>query len=133
MKTYKMLRLGIVFFLSIITVIISLSGCEKENQESAVFDKGGGMMEYEKEIDGSSLFIRIDDKRSENADYQEDYREPNNNQWITDLDWVHVFYLPSSHRLFIIAEENTSGRKRKASVRANTEYGGEVHIHVVQR
>ena len=128
-----MLRFSVVFFLSIITMIISLSGCEKENQDSAVFDKVGGMREYEKEIDGSSLFIRIDEKRSENADYQEDYREPNNNQWITDLDWVHVFYLPSSHRLFITAEPNPSGRKRKASVRANTEYGGEVHVHVVQR
>ena len=128
-----MLRFSVVFFLSIITVIISLSGCEKENQESAVFEKVGGMREYEKEIDGSSLFIRIDDKRSGNAFYQEDYREPNDSQWITDLDWVHVFYSPSSHILIIRAEENTSGRKRKASVRANTEYGGEVHIHVVQR
>ena len=128
-----MLRFSIVFFLSMITVIISLSGCEKENQESAVFDKVGGMREYEKEIDGSSLFIRIDDKRSGNADYQEDHREPNNSQWTTDLDWVLVSYAPSSHRLFIIAEPNPSGRKRKASVRANTEDGGEVHIHVVQR
>ncbi len=92
--------------------LLCFTSCEKEAENSFVFSAEGGPYEFNTEVDGSSLKIYSGDVSSRDAKLY------NNSQWVAELDWIIVFYIPAEQHIHVGVHENTTGKKRTARVTA---------------
>lgn len=104
----------------LIALLIALGvvSCSKDPSYDFCFSRLGGPLEYQDIfIDGETLSIEIDGRVSKPA-FLSTGEPKNDDQWVSDLEWLRAYYSPVHHWLFISASENSTGKCREAIVRA---------------
>ena len=91
--------------------------CEKI-EHSFFFSSLGGPYEFDMELDGSTLMVSDDSGSSNKAVFYGSEADMEHSNWVAELDWIHVFYLPTSQHVHVLVLENKTGAARKARVSA---------------
>lgn len=91
--------------------------CEKV-EHTFFFNENGGPYDFEMELDGSSLMVS-DNKGSVNsAVFYGNESDMEHSNWVVDLDWIRVYYLPTEQHVYVSVSENGTGKVRTARVTA---------------
>lgn len=102
------------------TLILLSSSCSQERDYLYFcFSSVGGPIEYNADIDGSSISIECDGVFSRKAEFYEDCADESESQWFAELDWIRVYYTPSRQHLQFYVDRNPTGKKRMAYITAN--------------
>ena len=128
-RTFLVLKI-----ISLLLVLLLAPSCKKDgpNTYRFCFSEGGGpLLYYDVDIYGATLSLRSGEEYAKPAIFSEDYATPNNSEWYTELDWIHVDYTPYTKELYIGVNENKSGKKRKATITANGP-DGIVRVYITQ-
>lgn len=109
----------ILFFLTAIAVFVS--SCTKDgiDRYSYTFTAEGGPLLYELDIDGATISLESSGVEADKPVFIENYGNPDDGQWFTELDWIRVYYTPFTETLYISADKNLSGRSRKALIKCS--------------
>lgn len=136
-----MSRRTIYYLLTLFGIFLTLSCVKDENDHfHFTFNNLGGPQVYEVDIDGASLAIEIDGRRSKPAHFGRDLADEKNSNWIVEwedrfTDWIWVSYMPywgERGQLYVLVHENTTGQRRSARVTADKHDGGQVIIDIKQ-
>lgn len=112
-------------------IVLCVVSCSKDPSCDFCFSHLGGPLEYQDIfIDGETLSIEIDGRVSKPA-FLSTGEPKDDDQWVSDLEWLRAYYSPVHHWLFISASENSTGKRREAIVRA-TNGSDEFRIRIRQ-
>lgn len=96
---------------------LCLTSCEKEVENYFYFSAEGGPYSFYIEVDGSSLMIRSGEVSSKYAVFYKDGADPDNSDWVAELDWITVFYKPARKYVHVAVRENTTGKNGQRGLR----------------
>ena len=105
--------------LALLCCLVMAVSCEKENVEYGfIFSSEGGPYVFIKELDGSSLMLTDGDGTSKNAVFYGSEADLEHSDWVIDLDWIRVSYLPTTHHVYVSTRKNETGAMRTARLTA---------------
>ena len=100
----------LIIFMAFVLTFVS---CGKMKYDLC-FNKDGGTLHKEMEIDGNTLKIQSGSKCSDTPWWQDKGRD--DESFYVELEWVYAYYLPTNHLLYIYVGENTTGHVRYFTV-----------------
>lgn len=103
--------------LALFCVLMMNVSCEKV-EHCFFFSKAGGPFDFEMELDGSSLMVSDDMGSVKNAVFYGNESDMEHSNWVVDLDWIRVYYMPTEQHVYVGVSENESGKVRTARVSA---------------
>lgn len=103
--------------LSLLCSLLVAVSCEKV-EHSFFFSSEGGPYDFEAEFDGASLKVVTDDGSSKDAIFYGNEADMEHSNWVADLDWIRVSYLPTRRHVYVSVKKNETGKERKARVTA---------------
>ena len=108
-------------FFCFAAIAVFVGSCTKEgiDRYSYTFTAEGGPLLYELDIDGATISLESSGVEADKPMFVEDYANPVESQWFTELEWVRVYYTPSTETLHISVDRNLSGRSRNAFIKCS--------------
>lgn len=123
----------ILKFLGVLILYFGVfASCEKKPNHFFWFNREGGPVEYyDVDIDGSTLKIQIGESLYSPLYFTASDLIEDDSHWAADIDWILVSYTPSKKWLHIIADPNTTGAVRYATIYGYNEKG-KVSVEIKQ-
>ena len=138
----KKKKMRTAYFLPALFGLFLTLSCAKEwnDYHHFTFNPSGGVQIYDTDIDGATIVIEIDRRRSKPAYFSEDLADEGNSYWFVEwkdvfTDWIYVRYKPDwgeRGQLWVSVHENMTRQKRKARVTADKRDGGQFILDIKQ-
>lgn len=93
--------------------VLSLVSCSKMRCEY-VFDKDGGILIRDMEIDGNTLKIRSGNECSGTPWWQD--KGTDDESFYVELDWAYAYYHPARQSFHVYVGKNATGHERYFTV-----------------
>ena len=103
--------------LPICLLTLALS-CNKIEENVFYFSQEGGVCTLATEFDGASMSIISGEDTSTKALFTEDFANPDNSEWFSELGWIRVHYKPAHREVIVTTTGNETGSDRKARLTA---------------
>lgn len=104
--------------LMLLCTLVAILSCTKMDEGVYSFNSEGGLYIIDVEIDGSSMLLSSDTEVSQEAVFRESLGNPEDSDWLVELNGIRAHYFPASSALCVTAKDNTTGSRLRIKLTA---------------